>query len=63
MLVPAGDPEALAASVAVYLHDPALARRHGRTARERAEREYSLDAMVKRYIAVYDDVLAETENQ
>ncbi len=63
MLIPAGDPEALAASVAVYLHDPALARRHGRAARERVEREYSLDAMVKRYIAVYDDVLAETVNQ
>ncbi len=58
MLVPAADPAALAGALGNYLRDPSLARRHGRAGRERVEREFSLHAMVQRYLAVYDDVLA-----
>lgn len=58
MLVPAADPVALAGALGHYLRDPSLARRHGRAGRERVEREFSLHAMVQRYLAVYDDVLA-----
>lgn len=58
MLVPAADPAALAGALGNYLRDPSLARRHGRASRERVEREFSLHAMVQRYLAVYDDVLA-----
>ncbi len=58
MLVPAADPVALAGALDNYLRDPSLARRHGRAGRERVEREFSLHAMVQRYLAVYDDILA-----
>ena len=58
LLVSAADPVTLADAVGNYLHDPALARRHGRAGRERVERQFSLHAMVQRYLAVYDEVLA-----
>jgi sugar transferase (PEP-CTERM/EpsH1 system associated) len=58
LLVPAGSPEALAQAVRRYLDEPGLAQRQGQAARRRIEREFSLDAMVSRYLAVYDAVLA-----
>ncbi len=56
-LVPRSDPDALAQALGLYLEDAATAARHGRAARERVEREFSLEAMVQRYVAVYDDLL------
>ena len=58
MLVPAADPVALAGALAKYLRNPGLAQQHGAAGRERVEREFSLNAMVQRYISVYDEVLA-----
>lgn len=57
-LVPAADPEAMAAAMAGYVLDPDKRRCHGQAARRAAERNYSLDAMVRAYTGVYDKVLA-----
>ncbi len=53
-LAPAGDTGALAAALARYAQDPALAARHGAAGRERIETHYSVSAMVAAYVALYD---------
>ncbi|HET7497875.1 MAG TPA: TIGR03088 family PEP-CTERM/XrtA system glycosyltransferase [Candidatus Eisenbacteria bacterium] len=55
LLVPPSDPAALAAALARYAEDPALARAHGAAGRERARAEFSLERMVGRYTALYDE--------
>jgi sugar transferase (PEP-CTERM/EpsH1 system associated) len=57
LLVPRADPDALAQALRAYIEDPAWAVRHGRAGRSRVEREFSLEAMMRRYLAVYDDLL------
>lgn len=56
-LVPHADPDALAQALQRYADDRELARRHGRSGRERCEREFSLAAMVRRYVEVYDELI------
>ena len=56
-LVPASDPRTLALVIERYLHDPEMIKRHGRNGREKAEQQYSLHAMVDRYLATYDDLI------
>jgi sugar transferase (PEP-CTERM/EpsH1 system associated) len=53
-LVAAGDAHALAAALARYALDPALAARHGAAARCRIEAHNSVSAMVAAYVALYD---------
>ena len=53
-LVAAGDTAALAAALAEYAGDPALAAHHGSAGRARIERHYSVTAMVQAYSALYD---------
>jgi len=53
-----GDARALAAAIAGYLDDRTLREAHGRAARERVEAHFSLAAMVRGYLALYDRVLA-----
>lgn len=53
LLVPAENPEAVAAALREVLHNPAAARRRSRAARERLEREFALAAWLGRYEAVY----------
>src|SRR5437879_3131737 len=53
VLVPPGDPGALEAEIrAVYRH-PAAARGRGRRARERLEKQFSVEPWIERYDAVY----------
>ncbi|MFC7621700.1 glycosyltransferase [Microlunatus sp. GCM10028923] len=58
-LVPAGDPDALAAAVAEVVGDPALRRRLGLAARERHRRCFSAVGWAKQLRALYDEVLGE----
>ena len=52
-LVPV-DSGALAAALARYVQDPALAARHGAAARARIEQKYSMSAMLAAYVGLYD---------
>ena len=52
------DPQALQQAILPYLGDPALRERQGRAARERVVQNFSLDSMVGRYLALYDELLA-----
>jgi glycosyltransferase involved in cell wall biosynthesis len=56
-LVPSGDVDAMARAMLEYVHNPELARSHGRAGRARAEQEFGLDVMVSRYAAVYDRLI------
>lgn len=56
-LVPAADPQALVMALRGYVEDPASRRAHGAAGRRRAERQFSLEAMVNDYLAAYDAVL------
>jgi glycosyltransferase involved in cell wall biosynthesis len=57
LLVPAGDPEALAAALRRVLSDPGLADRLRTAAREKAVREFTAGAMARAYTALYDRLL------
>ena len=56
-LVPREDPEALAGALLDYLDQPQRIADHGRAGLARARDCFSLDGMVERYMAVYDQVL------
>jgi sugar transferase (PEP-CTERM/EpsH1 system associated) len=56
-LVSSGDPEALAREIRRYYSDVRLAAERGRAGRARAEEQFSLDGMTRRYRALYDEVL------
>ena len=56
-LVPRADPEALAQTMLRFCNDDAARRRQGHEARLRAERRFSMSAMVSGYVALYNDAL------
>jgi glycosyltransferase involved in cell wall biosynthesis len=58
ILVPPRDPRALAAGIARLIADPALAGELAEAGRKVVERDYGLEAMVRRLEGMYDDVLA-----
>lgn len=58
VLVPPSDPDALATAIGAYVADPALARRHGAAGRGRVLRDFSMERMLGRYLAVYDELLS-----
>ncbi len=60
-LVPAGDPEALAAELRRYVLDPELRARQGAAARRRALERFGIDAMVDRYAELYESLLGRAE--
>jgi sugar transferase (PEP-CTERM/EpsH1 system associated) len=57
IVVPSGNVEAMARAMLQYATAPRLARQHGHAGRERAERCFSVDAMVAKYGALYDWLL------
>lgn len=57
LVVPPGDPLALAAAIGRLLADDNLRATMGRAARARAVAEFGLDVMVERVLAVYDEIL------
>ncbi|AWL05272.1 TIGR03088 family PEP-CTERM/XrtA system glycosyltransferase [Massilia oculi] len=57
LLVPV-DVDALAEALARYAQDPAMRARHGAAARERIEDKYSMAAMLRAYMALYDGLVA-----
>lgn len=62
-LVPAANPDALAQALLAYLRAPQQARDHGQAGRQRIEAHFSMEAMVNRYMAVYDQLLAAGRGQ
>ena len=56
-LVPAGDPRALTKALRAYVTDPDRCAREGLMARVRAEKHFSMEAMVRGYMNVYARVL------
>lgn len=59
ILVARADPRALADALAGYVADPSRRQAHGGAGRARIEREFSMGAMVDRYIKVYDELAAQ----
>jgi sugar transferase (PEP-CTERM/EpsH1 system associated) len=56
-LVPRADSAALASAVLGYFADPGAARRHGAAGRRHVEQHFSLERMVRRYEALYLELL------
>lgn len=57
VLVPPQDATAMAHAIEQYLLQPQLIATHGQAGRKRIEMEFSMEAMVNRYMAVYDEVM------
>jgi glycosyltransferase involved in cell wall biosynthesis len=57
LLVPARDADGLARAILQLLADPETARQMGRRARELAEREFSIEAVARLTLDVYDELL------
>lgn len=57
MLVAPADPIALAEGIRCYLDNPSLAEGQGQAGRQKIEQQFSMEAMVEGYLAVYDAIL------
>jgi glycosyltransferase involved in cell wall biosynthesis len=58
LLVPSGDPEALATAVIQLLTDPARRVQLGRAGRERVLKDFTVEAMMCRLLDAYESLLA-----
>ncbi len=58
LLVEPQDPEALAAAIAELLRDPRRAARMGEAGRERLDREFSIEATVRKVETLYEELYA-----
>jgi sugar transferase (PEP-CTERM/EpsH1 system associated) len=57
MLVPAGNPHAMAEALRTYVADETLRRQHGDAGYTRVAARFSLGAMVTAYVTLYDELL------
>ena len=57
LLVPPGDPQAVASAIERLLDDPALASQMGAAGRQRVRQKYSLEDMVRRHEDFYIDLV------
>lgn len=57
VLVSPENPAALAQALLHYINNPAQIKYHGANAYQRVQQNFSLDAMVNQYLAVYDRVI------
>ena len=55
LLVPAGQPQSLAGALLRLHRDPRLAEQFGRRGRQRVEREFCVQEMIRRYERLYAD--------
>jgi glycosyltransferase involved in cell wall biosynthesis len=58
LLVPIKDPEALAQALAALINDASLRRQMGELGRARAVGDYSLDAVIRQTLAIYQNLLS-----
>jgi len=58
LLLPPGDPDALAAALGAYVDDTARRRREGEVARARIEREFDWQRATDAYVAIYERLLS-----
>jgi sugar transferase (PEP-CTERM/EpsH1 system associated) len=56
LLYDPADGEGLTAGLTRYVDEPALRHAHGRVGRERVLASFSLESMIQRYIAIYDEL-------
>lgn len=56
-IIPRADPFAMADAIQRYVENPGVRKTHATNARARAESEFSIDNMVNKYLAVYDELL------
>jgi glycosyltransferase involved in cell wall biosynthesis len=62
LLVPPGDPRALASAVSSLLADPARAHSMGQAGRRRIKSAFSVDRMVAGNLEVYQELLSESSS-
>lgn len=55
-IVPVKDAKALADKIKVLIEDPALRSVMGRAAREKAEREFSIEGVVEKHLGIYEEI-------
>ncbi|MDE3237531.1 MAG: glycosyltransferase [Paracoccaceae bacterium] len=59
LLVPPGDPAALAEAMVPFLRDRALARAYGAAGRQRLEEDFSLDRQIGKLGLLYDELIGQ----
>jgi sugar transferase (PEP-CTERM/EpsH1 system associated) len=61
-LVPSADPKAMAHALLMYYQDSVRAHTHGAAGRAKIEAHFSMSAMVRGYLSVYDTVLGDLKS-
>lgn len=62
-LVPESSPAAMADAIDRYVRDPQLTSAHARASRQRVEADFSLGVMLRRYGALYDELITPAARQ
>lgn len=57
-LIPTKDPQALASEILYMIDNPEVRKDMGRLGRERAEKMFDIDSVVKQHLGIYNEILA-----